>query len=407
MIAVSAFRRIQSRGHSLSSLSVAGCGLTSFSLSLVAHALVDNINIEILDLSSNPLGMDDTGDVDAGDDDVETSTNFDVTHVLDFVQNHSSTKMNKRRLREAILLAKTHGEQYESMLFEISRGTGINVDKLENVVFPAILYKDRKEIFADIVCSTGLSSLTMRSCGLLDREVQIIVQLLNKACSLSREYQRECVESNTLGLLRNADCVENSSKLITLLKSLGIDLGDTSNNSQYQKALLSADKFEVEHITNVLRPEFQESFIKSFQRNCSLQSLDLSDNLLGPTSANWIAAATGHYFLDDLQLSLGYRAPILLPRKTLLGSDTTLRGGHLSRRQSATVTHDDYNDDELSDDGQSPSNQGTRPQDTTTDYWEELSPRKLLHDVKVGLRKGGRNLAKKLFDTEARRKEML
>ena len=412
IIAIAAFMRLRSRGHSLSSLAVAGCGLSSFSIGLIAHALVDDHNVCSLDMSSNSLGLDEAGDV-TGDDAVDVLTggprnvsgDYDVTFVLDFALN--SLQLDKCRLREAILLARFDGERYEHLLFELSKGSGIHVDKLESVVFPAILAKDRKELFADIFCRTGLASLSMRSCGLLDRDVQIIVGLLNKVVPRIAEM-RECAESCSIGILKMAECVEDSKRLEIMLRGVGIELYDDDNDgysdAHNQQALAALGTLELDAVANFLYPEYRTLFLQGFQRCCSIQSIDLSDNHLGPVSANWIAAATGTYFADDLQLSVGYRAPITLPRK----HEFVVAGGH-SQRQ---VRRSDGGDEVLSDvdedyDGRDDGNLAAPATGLHAIGEFSLDARRAVHDAKNALKSAPGRLVKKLFSTEQSKREML
>ena len=393
MVAVSAFLRIRSRGHALSSLALAGCGLSSFSLNLIAHGLVDNLNVSVLDVSCNPLGLehDVHGGTSGVDDEGVTVVDFDVTHVLDYA--HNTLRLSKTRFRELIQIASSNGEEYEKLLMDIKNGSGIHVDKLDRVVFPAILSKDRKELFADILYYTGLSSLSLRSCGLLDHDIQTIVQLLNK---VGPREQREGNESCSFGILKTPYYVENPKQLKAALRNHGASLDDDGNDTHHQRTLMSLDKMELDLIARLLNPEHQALFLQGFQRNCCLQSIDLSDNNLGPTSANWIASALGNFFLDDLTLSVGYKSPITLPRKDYVGvhghSQRIITGG-----DDGGNDYDDYQDD-LSSLGEPEANVF----EEDADPWSQA--RQVVHTVKSR----GAHFVKRLFEpSETKKREML
>ena len=164
------------------------------------------------------------------------------------------------------------------------------------------------------------------------------------------------------------------------------------------------DKSDLDAIASLLVPAFQPLFLQAFQRHCSLQSLDLSDNKFGPTAANWAAAATGHYFLDDLLLGIGYRAPLTLPQKRVEGH---------SRRPTAADEDDDYGElsfdgDEGEDDGEERL-AGTGESKTWGDKWGDLAldSHAAAHRAATALKRAPGRLAKALFTSDSRKKEML
>lgn len=395
LIAFSAFSRLRSRGHAMYSLSVAGCSLTSYALSMISHALVDNVNLGTLDVSSNPLGLDEGHNNkaldDADPDSVPVPEDYSVTQVLDYLQ--SNMRKNKHQVRSLIRSARANGERFDQLIFSLAEATGVHVDKIEAIVFPAIMRKDLKEILNDLLLRTGLSSLAMRSCGLLDRHAQLIVQIINKT-KLCNE--REHAESNAMTILRDSSYYRSGAglKLASLLREQGVVLSSgESDAGRNHHALAALDRMDLEQIAAFLKTKYRAMFLQSFQRQCCLQHLDLSDNHFGPTSANWIAAATGHYFLDDLQLSIGYRAPAILRKKQYDG------GGHSHRVSVQGNGEDDDDDDEEDDDNL--SSEGKQ----TGTFWQE--PFQMLHEVKSLVSSGGRRVKKALFSSTRKNVEML
>lgn len=400
LIAISAFSRLRSRGHALYSLSVAGCSLTSYALSMISHALVDNVNLGTLDVSSNPLGLEEGHNNNALDDadadGVSAPEDYSVTQVLDYLQ--STMRKNKYQVRALIRSARANGERFDQLLFSLAEGTGVHVDKIEAIVFPAIMRKDLKEILTDLLLCTGLSSLAMRSCGLLDRHAQLIVQIINKT---KLRDEREQAESNAMTILRDSSFYRSGTgpKLAALLREQGIVLSSgESDAGRNHRALAALDRMDLEQIAAFLKTKYRTMFLQSFQRQCCLQHLDLSDNHFGPTSANWIAAATGHYFLDDLQLSIGYRSQVTLPKKQ---QDV----GH-SQRASVQGDGEGYDDDEDAEDDDELSSEGKH---TGATFWKEPFQvlHEVTHEVKSLVSSGGRKVHKALFSSTRKNVDML
>ena len=345
MIAVSAFLRVKSRGHGLYSLSVAGCSLSSISLGVVSHALIDNHNIGSLDLSHNPVGVHE-GELHGAARAEELQEQHDATHVLGVAEIQFG--MSRKEVRAAISAVDKPYTQisgrYETFVYDLSIASGIHPERLETVIFPAILKKDSKEIFANLLCDTGLQTLSLRSCGLQDDAVQQIVQIVNR--SATARNQRESAESCAMNFLRNPNCIRDQQRDIILREhGISISLASSDEDVHHHKMLLTMDKGDLDQITATLKTKYQKPFLQSLQKRCYITTLDISDNHLGPTSANWVASASGHFFLDDLQIGVGYVSACPLPRKPLQ------MHGH-SHRQSlldAEFDEGEFSEEEYSD----------------------------------------------------------
>ena len=344
IVAVAAFLRVKSRGHALYSLSVAGCSLSGFSLEVASHALADNQHLGVLDLSHNSIGAG-AGERSGGE---TCQDQHDAAHVVGVAQIQLG--MSRQQLREAISLShyKVTGK-YETLVYDLSVASGIHPEHLEASIFPAIRQRDAKEIYTQLLCDSGLQTLTMQSCALVDEAVQQFVQILNKGVAASD--QREAVESGAMALLRNPDCVRDP-QLAAILREHGISLS-VQDDLHHHKLLLALDKTDLDQIAASLKAAFQKPFLQALQRRCSLSTLDISDNHLGPTAANWVAAATGNLFLDNLQVGvkggvLSTSSSSTLPRKP--ASDHNQKhSGHSRRTLLGEGSEYDDEQDDLSE----------------------------------------------------------
>lgn len=338
IVAVAAFLRVKSRGHALFSLSVAGCSLTGFSLELISYALADNQHLGVLDLSHNPIGA---GAAMRGQGEI-SQEQHDAAHVVGVAQIQLG--MSRQQLRDAISLSHHNlSGKYETLVYDLSVASGIHPERLETTIFPAICQRDAKEIYTQLLCDSGLQTLSMQSCGLVDDAVQQLVQILNKGVAVCD--QREAAESGALALLRNPDCVRDP-QLGVILREHGINLS-VQDELHHHKLLLALDKTDLDQIAATLKTAFQKPFLQSLQRSCFLSSLDLSDNHLGPTAANWVGASTGFMFLDNFQIGVAVgttssTSSSSLPRKTPADQ---MHAGHSRRSILRFADGSDYDDD--------------------------------------------------------------